>query len=264
MKNLLKEKLAGNGVALGATVMLPHPEIARALSLAGFDWLFLDAEHGPMDLETLQLMIQCMDAACTPIVRVAWNDVALIKRALDLGAHGIIVPMVSSREEAEAAVKACKYPPEGVRGYGPRPGLYDDQYFQTANREVMTIALIETAAAVKNIDDIMAVPGIDVGLIGVADLSLSLGLGLPIKWSDSRYLEVFDKVVKAAKKYAKVCGIPSGFAGIASTGSSPGSAEWAIARGFRLITVGDADSFIKQGAQAVLQSARAAIGRLNS
>jgi 2-keto-3-deoxy-L-rhamnonate aldolase RhmA len=259
MKNLVKQKLSENKTAIGAVVMLPHPDVTRCLSQAGFDWLFIDAEHGPMSLETMQQMINAMASDCTPIIRVEWNNAAIIKRTLDLGAHGVIVPMVNTGEEAEMAVRACKYPPQGIRGFGPRLTLSDPKYYATANREIMTIALIESATAVKNIDDILSVEGIDVGFIGVADLSLSLGFGLPIKWQESKYLEVFERVVKAAKRYGKAAGIPTGIAGMPSGSNSAGSVEWAIEKGFRMISVGDADSFIIEGARQAVKRARKTI-----
>jgi len=163
--------------------------------------------------------------------------------------------MVGSKEEAQRAVAACKYPPDGIRGFGPRLSMLDPEYFATANREIMVIALIETVEGVKNCDDILAVPGIDVGFIGVADLSLSMGRGLPIRW-EGAYLEAFDKVAQAAKKHGKYAGLPAGLLGMASSGNVPGSPDWAIEHGFRMISIGDVDSFIFAGAKAALKGVK--------
>jgi 2-keto-3-deoxy-L-rhamnonate aldolase RhmA len=258
MKNLLKEKVKKGEITIGTIVSLGHPDVTEWLSQIGYDWLFLDAEHGPMGLETLQQMMQSMNGSnCTPIVRPQWNDPVLIKRILDIGAHGIIVPMVSSREEAEKAVKACKYPPAGIRGFGPRrAAMFDPNYYETANDEILVIVLIETDAAIKNIDDILAVEGIDVGFIGYADLSLRMGLGLPPKWSEPLYLDAFDKVVNAASKYGKVAGLHTDLR------NGPRSVEWALERGFRMVTVCDVDDYIINGARLALEKARKAAGKI--
>jgi 2-keto-3-deoxy-L-rhamnonate aldolase RhmA len=251
MKNLLKEKVKKGEITIGTIVSLGHPDVTEWLSQIGYDWLFLDAEHGPMNLETLQQMMQSMNGTtCTPMVRPQWNDPVLIKRILDIGAHGIIVPMVSSKEEAENAVRACKYPPAGIRGFGPRRAArFDPNYYETANDEIMTIVLIETDAAIKNIDEILSVDGIDVAFMGFDDLSLSMGLGEPPKWDEPRYLEAFDKVIKAASNKGKVAGLHTHIS------DKPGSIYWALDRGFRMVTVGDADTFIIEGAQTTLKKA---------
>lgn len=257
MKNLLKEKLKKGEIAIGTVVTLGHPDVTEWLSKLGYDWLFLDAEHGPMGFETLQQMMQSMNGTnCTPIVRPQWNDPVIIKRVLDIGAHGIIAPMVSSREEAENAVKACRYPSAGIRGFGPRrAAMFDPSYYETANDEILTIVLIETDAAIKNIDEILSVDGIDVGFVGFADLSLSMGLGLPPKWDEPRYLEAYDKVVKTASKWGKIAGMHTNLS------NNPGNVNWAIERGFRMVTVSDSDSFIIQGARAALERAREAASK---
>jgi len=258
MKNLLKEKIKNGEITIGTIVSLGHPDVTEWLSQVGYDWLFLDAEHGAMGLETLQNMMQSMDTArCTPIIRPQWNEPALIKRILDIGAHGIIVPMVSSKEEAECAVRACKYPPVGIRGFGPRrAAMFDPDYFDTANEETLTMVLIETDAAIKNIDDILSVDGVDVGFMGFDDLSLSMGFGEPPKWDEPRYLEAFDRVVKAAKNHGKVAGLHTNLS------DRPGNVYWALDRGFRVITVSDVDTFIIQGAREIIGKAREATGRV--
>ena len=135
------------------------------LAQAGFDWLMIDAEHGPIDVETLHAMIRATSGTnTTPTVRVARNLDWLAKRVLDLGALGVMMPGVNSPEEALAAVRAVRYPPEGNRGFGPtfaaiRWGLTGADYAQQANREVMAIVQIEHIDAVERIEEILAVPG---------------------------------------------------------------------------------------------------------
>ena len=117
MRNPVKEKLQKGESAIGTFVGIGHPDVTERLSIVGFDWLLLDGEHGPMGFETMQMMMQSMRGdSCSPIVRVQWNDPVVIKRSLDIGAHGVLIPWVNNKEEAEAAVSACKYPPQGLRG----------------------------------------------------------------------------------------------------------------------------------------------------
>lgn len=120
MKNILKEKLRRGESVIGTFIGLCHPDLTEILSRMGFDWLLLDAEHGPLSLESMQVMLQAMNGTdCTPIVRPQWNDPVIIKRVLDIGPHGVLIPWVNTKEEAEAAVSACKYPPKGIRGWSP-------------------------------------------------------------------------------------------------------------------------------------------------
>lgn len=144
----------------------------------GYDWAFIDTEHSPMDVKDAQVLMQAMSSSSTvPIVRVASNDATMIKKALDIGAYGIIVPWVNSREDALRAVQAIKYPPHGLRGYGPRrASLGDPDYLKTANDEILLTIQIETQDAIDHIDEILSVPGVDAVMIGPNDLSLSLGV----------------------------------------------------------------------------------------
>ncbi len=254
MKNLLKEKLQKGQFVIGTFVGLGHPDVTESLSRLGFDFLILDGEHAPMGLETLQMMMQAMNGSnCTPVVRPQWNDMVIIKRVLDIGAHGVIVPWVNTKEEAEYAVRACKYPPEGLRGWGPRrAALFDPDYTKTANDEVLIVVQIETREAVRNIDDILSVKGIDACYIGPFDLSMSFGSHPPqlgnvqYERDNPRYIEAFDKVVTAAKKWGK----PAGMFAVQE------NIQWAIEKGFTLNTVGSADNFLMQGATIALEEAR--------
>ncbi|MFC1900462.1 HpcH/HpaI aldolase/citrate lyase family protein [Chloroflexota bacterium] len=239
MKNILREKLNKKQPVIGTFISLGHPDVTEALSRMGFDWLLIDCEHSVIGLETMTLMMQAMNGTdCTPIVRPQWNDMVIIKRTLDAGAHGVLVPWVNSKEQAKFAVSACRYPPVGLRGYGPRrAALSDPDYMKTANDEIMVIVQIETKEAVANVDEILAVEGIDACYIGPFDLALSYGIGPP-DWSNPDYLAAFDKVLEAAQKAGKPAGM---FA-------TPDNIQWAVEKGFVLNTVGDADAFLKQGA----------------
>ena len=247
MKNLLKEKLQKGQVVIGTGVGIGHPDVTETLSRLGFDWLFIDGEHAPLSIETMQTLMQAMNGSdCTPIIRPQWNDMVIIKRVLDIGAHGVIVPWVNTKEEAEYAVRACKYPPQGLRGCAPRRvGLFDPDYIKTANDEILVVVQIETKTAVRNIDDILSVKGVDVCCIGPQDLSISFGFQGP-QWDNPQYIDAFDKVLAAAKKRAKTAGVVI----------PQERARWAIEKGFTFLSVGADLGFIMQGARALLEEVR--------
>lgn len=248
MRNPLKAKLRRGEAVIGTFVGLGHSDVTEWLSRLGFDWLLLDGEHGPLGLETIQLMMQAMNGAdCVPLVRPQWNDPVIIKRVLDIGAYGVLVPWVNSMKEAEDAVRACRYPPKGIRGWGPRrASMFDDDYFKTANDEILVAVQVETQASLNNIDDILSVEGVDACYIGPWDLSNNLGFGVPPKWDNPRYLAAFDRVLEAAKNHGKPAGM---FA-------SSENIQWALEKGFTFNTVDDADTFLMTGARTALQRVR--------
>lgn len=184
MKNSLKKKLANNEKVFGTFIMTNGLDTAEILAHAGADCIMIDGEHGSMDLETAGRMVSVIRGTSTvPLIRVAGNEQSLIKRGLDTGAAGIMIPMVNTKEDAEKAVRFCKYPPLGVRGMGAgRAILFGagaeeyENYFKHANDEVLVIVQIEHYTAVENIEEILSVPGIDVAFIGPMDLSTSMGL----------------------------------------------------------------------------------------
>ena len=244
MENTLKGKLRRGEKVIGTFVRIGHPDVTELLSRLGFDWLVLDTEHSPMSLETLQKMMQAMNGTnCVPIVRPQWNDFVQIKRILDIGAYGVLIPWVSSREEAENAVRACKYPPEGIRGFGPRrANIFDPLYFETANQEILVAVQIETRQALDNLDGILSVPGIDACYVGPYDLSCNLGFGIPPNWDNPEYIAAFSRIIEAAARHAKPAGMFTTLDNI----------EWALEKGFSFNTIGEADSFLMQGAKLAL------------
>jgi 2-keto-3-deoxy-L-rhamnonate aldolase RhmA len=196
-------------------------------------------------------MMQSMSGTgCIPLVRPQWNDIVIIKRVLDLGAYGVLVPWVNSKAEAEYAVTACRYPPQGLRGFGPRrAGMFDPDYYKTANDEILIVVQIETQKALDNLDEILAVDGIDACYIGPSDLSCSLGYGYPPKWNEPRYVEAVEYVLDRANNAGKPAGM---FCTIDNI-------DWAIKKGFKLNTVDNADTFLIRAARQALQKARSAI-----
>ena len=180
-ENHVKRMLKEGKKTAGAWAQIVSPISAEIMSWAGFDWLIIDMEHGPNDIPSLLAQMQAMEGTNTvPIVRAPWNDFVMIKRILDAGAYGLLIPYVNTKAEAETAVKACKYPPEGIRGIAgstraARFGQDSMDYFTRANDEVLIITQVETRQAVENIDEILQVDGLDGIFIGPMDLATSYG-----------------------------------------------------------------------------------------
>lgn len=180
--NPVKKKLQVGQKTTGAWLGLASPATAEILSLAGFDWLVIDMEHGAGDYMTMVGQFQAMNGSgVVPLVRIAGNDSLIIKRTLDAGALGVVVPDIQTREEAEAAFRAVKYQPLGTRGISgnTRAASYgignNTQLMSTANERTMLIVQIESPQAVENLDEILKVDGIDVFFIGPRDLGTSMG-----------------------------------------------------------------------------------------
>lgn len=229
----LREKLAAKPPVLGTCITFFDPTVTEALTQV-LDFVWIDAEHNPMSLERIQAHIMATKGTrTTPLVRVAANDPALIKPVLDIGAAGIIVPLVKTAEDVKLAVAACRYPPEGIRGYGPRrPGDYGrlggPDFLKQANESVLTIVQIEQREAVENLDAILAVPGLASVMVGPNDLAASLGYaGQPTHPEVTRVIESI-----AAK--ANQAGIPAGIA----VGSDPEVLAGWLDRGFSWVAIG--------------------------
>lgn len=205
----LKKRLRAGETTYGCWLSFSNVNVAEILAGTGFDWVLIDTEHGPFGLEGLQHCLAAFNGSpSVPIVRVPWNDPVRIKQVLDLGADGILVPMVNTVDEARAAIAACKYPPEGTRGFGPRRasdyGRSIDAYVAQANSGTIVMLQIEHIKAVDDIDAILALPGIDVICLGPTDLSGSLGLLR--QFDHPKLIAAVDKVMaRASAKGLPVC-----------------------------------------------------------
>ena len=179
--NPLKARIAAGKRSAGILVSIPSVGMVQTLADAGYDWLFIDMEHGPITIESAHAMIAATKGTRScPLVRVPWNVPWLVKPVLDAGAMGIIFPMIRSADEARAAVDAVRYPPAGGRGSGPffapaRYGLTTPEYVERSDDEIITLLLIEHRDAVDDIENIVQVPGVDACLIAPFDLSMSYG-----------------------------------------------------------------------------------------
>jgi 2-keto-3-deoxy-L-rhamnonate aldolase RhmA len=211
--NPVKQKLLSGQPALGLTLLTSSVEIAAHAARLGFDFLWIEMEHSPITLESLRNMVLATRGLPTiPFARVPVNEIWTAKRVLDAGVHGVIFPFTSTPELAQQAVAACRYPPLGRRGSGavlamtcwPCP---PEEYHDSADENVLTVAIIEEARAVDRIDEIAATPGLDVLFIGTSDLSFSLGKRGDQK--DATVREAIGRVVAAAKKHGKIAGRPA-------------------------------------------------------
>ena len=207
----LAERLNAGTETLGAWLMSRDPLIAEATARQGFDYVCVDMQHGTADLSDLLTLVQAIElGGGTPVARVPWNEPGVIQRSLDLGCHGVIVPMVNTAEDAQAVVSACRYAPNGSRSWGPvAVGPRHDDYRTWADRAVSVIPMIETTQALDNLDAILSVPGIDAVYVGPSDLAISLGLG-PVGNDDNpTFTSALTRIVDACGRHGVAAGIHS-------------------------------------------------------
>ena len=206
----LKQRLQNNELTIGSWVTIGHTSVAEIMASAGFDWLVIDAEHSVIELHEIQALIQSMDLhGCPAIVRVTSNDGDLIKRVMDAGATGVMVPFVNCAADAEQAVRHTYYPPTGTRGVGLARaqgyGAAFKPYLEWLPKNAVVVVMIEHKDAVKNIDEILSVPGVDAFIIGPYDLSSSMGL--PGEISHPKVQEAIALVREAGARHGKTGGI---------------------------------------------------------
>jgi 4-hydroxy-2-oxoheptanedioate aldolase len=212
-QNYVRHKLKRGEPSVGTWLTLPNTVAARLMAQTGFDWLTVELEHTPTSLETAANNFAIVAASgCVPLARVPWNSVENIKRVLDTGAWGIVVPMVNSRAEAEAAVAAARYAPLGQRSIGGQmhAANFDTDsatYYARANDEILVVLMAEHVQAIAAMDDILSVPGIDVIFIGPNDLHHSMGRPPAFESDDKEFVSAVQRVLKTARKHGVAPGI---------------------------------------------------------
>jgi 2-dehydro-3-deoxyglucarate aldolase len=244
------QRVRSRDVLFGTLVSLPSPEICELLANVGYDWLFIDAEHGAFNPQQAQSMLQA--AAPTPcVIRVPEGESIWIKKALDIGAAGVIVPQIHNSAQASKIIKHCKYAPSGDRGIGigigraHKYGMDFERYLEHANNETAVILQAESSSAVDHIDDIVKLKGVDAILIGPYDLSASLGMPGDINHPLVQY--AIDTIIKACQK-AK---ISMGFFGVSAEAVMPYKE-----RGFTLLATGVDTTFLIKSASETLKDIR--------
>ncbi len=254
IENLVKRRLQQGFPAIGHWITFPSPAVVELMAGFGMDWLMIDTEHGSAGWETVEDLIRAMNGTdVTPLVRVAGNDPVLIKKALDRGALGVLVPLVNTAEAARTAVAACKYPPEGIRGVaGTRANRFGaelPQYFAEWNRNVLVACQIETVQALENVDAIAAVPGIDVLFIGPNDLSANLNRFR--HFDDPAFTRAVNRILEQSQRHD------------IAAGYMVSSVEEALARieqGFRFVALGTDTRLLAGATAATYEKVRKALG----
>ncbi len=248
--NPLRRVWSKNRTALNAWVAVPSILSAEAMASAGWDAMTVDMQHGTADYADLLRLLPIIEkSGAAPMVRVPWVDEAHIMRALDAGALGIIAPMIQNAADAERLVSACHYPPQGGRSFGPvRARLaWGNDYPARANEELVVLAMIETAEAVDDLENILAVPGLTGVYIGPADLSAAHGHTPGFDPTEPEIVELIEHIrsrtAKAGLKCCLHCGTPS-------------YAREAEAKGMEMVTISSDARFVEAGAKQVIAEFR--------
>ena len=249
--NRLREIWKSGGAAVNGWLAIPNGFAAETMAHQGWDSLTIDLQHGVVDYQAMVGMLQAISTTDTvPVVRVPWLEAGALMKALDAGAYGVICPMINTREDAQKLVAWTHYAPQGTRSFGPvRALLYGGaDYPQHANETIVTFAMIETAKALDNLDDILSVEGLDAIYIGPSDLSLALGCRPVFDDVDPKAQQAIDHILDRAKAHGVVAGIHNGNAN---------GALARIAKGFQFTTVSSDARLMAAGAQQVLAAMRA-------
>ena len=249
--NRLREIWNTGGAVVNGWLAIANSFSAETMAHQGWDALTIDLQHGVVDYQAMVGMLQAISTTATvPVVRVPWLEPGILMKALDAGAYGVICPMVNSREDAQRLVAYTHYAPRGTRSFGPvRALLYGGaDYPQQANDSIVTFAMIETAAALDQLDEILAVEGLDAIYIGPSDLSLALGCTPTFDDLDPKAAEAVDHILARAQAHGVVAGIHNG---------TPEAALQRIAKGFQFVTVSSDARLMAAGAQQVMARMRA-------
>jgi 4-hydroxy-2-oxoheptanedioate aldolase len=247
MHFIRKRVLAGE-VMLGIGANLGSSLTVEMIGAAGFDWTWIDCEHGAGDYSELIPQIQAAGIHNAPaIVRIAWNEAPRFKRVLDLGAAGIMVPYVTSAREAEQAAASMRYPPAGIRGVARFNracgfGQEFDTYFKQANDNLLTVVQIETRDSVEQAEEIAAVDGVDVLFVGPLDLSVNMGMAQ--NFDQPEFELALDRVAAACRKHGKAAGI--------LLPKLDYLADW-IARGYTFLVVGSDGGCVAGGLKSIAE-----------
>jgi 4-hydroxy-2-oxoheptanedioate aldolase len=252
--NAVKQLLRQGKPALGTWLTLGSPLATEWLAHQGFDWLSVEQRHGATDLTLTQSLLQAISTTqVSPFVNVAWKDPQAIGRALDAGAYGVLVPGIETREEAEMIVRSAQYPPLGQRLLGgARRQLYGGaDYVQNAKDEILVVAMIQTAGAVRNADSIAAVPGLDACLVEPNDLCASLGLRPSLEPSDERFDDAIKQVFDACRRYHVAPGLHT---------QSVEYTRYRLSQGWQLIALSSDGTLMAQAARYAVESIQARSG----
>jgi 2-keto-3-deoxy-L-rhamnonate aldolase RhmA len=247
--DLILEKIMDKGYSIGTWITISSPEISEAICLLNFDWAVIDMEHSPLDFidtENLLIGLNCGEPI-VGIIRIPLNDPVYVKRALDIGSHGILAPLISSREDAESFVRYATYPPKGIRGVGPRRasryGLISLDKYMRYSENLLLLIQIETREALENLDDILDVEEIKGVFVGPSDLAANLGVERSFRNPElKRRLE---EIVEKASRKKRIIGIMT---------YTPDEALKAIDMGYNFIALGSDIQALINGFKTFIES----------
>ena len=246
MDNQLLKLWKENKPVINAWLSIPNSFIAEAFGKMGWDAITIDMQHGQNDYATSIPMLQSLASSnSTPMVRVPWSEPGIIMRMLDLGVLGIIAPMINSKEDCEEFVSYCYYPSIGQRSFGPMRAqlIHGSDYFENANKNILSFAMIETQQAVDNLDDILSVPNLTGVYIGPADMSSSYGMKPKFDVKEDPIYSNIKLIAKKANEYGKIAGIHNG---------TTQYAKEMIDLGFKLVTISSDFRSMSTHAQSVI------------
>jgi 4-hydroxy-2-oxoheptanedioate aldolase len=249
-ENRLRSLWAADSAAINGWLAIPNSFSAETMAHQGWDSLTIDLQHGVIDYQAAVTMLTAISTTPTvPVVRVPWLDPGILMKVLDAGAYGVICPMINTRAEAQQLVAATHYAPRGTRSFGPvRALLYGGaDYPKHADHTIVRFAMIETARALDNLDDILSVEGLDAIYIGPSDLSLALGCNPTFDDVDPPVAQAIEHILARAKTHGVVAGIHNG---------TPEGALKRIAMGFRFVTVSSDARLLAAGSQQILMRMR--------
>ncbi|MBV9282362.1 MAG: 2,4-dihydroxyhept-2-ene-1,7-dioic acid aldolase [Chloroflexi bacterium] len=247
----LRELWDGEAPTLGGWAAIPCGFSAEVLGYCGFDWVCIDTQHGMIGYDQMLSMVQGLSITRTPaIVRVSWNNPGEITKALDAGAQGALIPMVNSAEEAQMAVAACRYPPDGIRSWGPtRAALGRPDYnAASTNRDIICAVMVETSAGLDRLDEIVTTPGIDAIFVGPNDLALSSGFEPSLRAENPAHHQKIGSILAACQRHDMVAGI--------MCGSLDMAIHWREL-GFRMLALASDAALLRSAAQEMLRTLRA-------
>jgi 4-hydroxy-2-oxoheptanedioate aldolase len=246
MKNNILINYENNQPIINGWLSIPNSFTAEAMSKMGWDSITIDLQHGQSDYNTSISMLQAIsNSSAVPLVRVPWNEPGIIMKMLDLGAMGVIAPMINNKKECELFVSYCNYPPFGQRSFGPMRAqlIYGNDYYENANKNIISLAMIETKEAVENIDDILSVPNLTGIYIGPGDMSSSYGLKPQFDVTDENVFSKIELIAKKAKKFGKIAGIHNG---------TTSYAKKMINIGYQFVTISSDFRSMSQHAQSII------------
>ncbi len=248
--NRIRQIWSEGGTVINGWLVIPSAFSAETMAHQGWDSMTIDLQHGALDYQQAANMLTAISTTdVTPICRVPWLDPGIIMKMLDAGCYGVICPMINNRREAEILVESCRYPPQGKRSFGPIRGLLygGPDYAEHANDTVLTFAMIETAEAVDQIDDILSVEGLDAIYVGPADLSLTLGYAPKLDHEEGPVLKALEYILEAAKKHNVRAGIHN---------NSAAYTKRMIEMGFDLVSVASDARLVAEKAAEILAEIR--------